>query len=76
MSLLLNSNSLGKTCQIMYFKLNNAIYHRLKNRNDWLYVVKDNHIVVTCDYDTYTKSLELNGTGILHIKNNCGFSYL
>lgn len=51
------------------------IYHRLRNRNDWLYEVKDNHIVVTCNHDTVTKSLELNGTGILHIKNNCrGFT--
>jgi len=58
-------------CKYLYFELNGSIFHKLEFKNTWIYTVIKESVVLTCGVDEKTETLELMGTGLLTIKEQC-----
>jgi hypothetical protein len=49
MALILKPNVLSSNCEIKYCKIINSTYHKLEFYNEWLFVVQNEDILITCD---------------------------
>lgn len=48
-----------------------SIWHRLENTNSWIYVTNRDNIIIKCKNILDTIALDINGTGILELSNDC-----
>jgi hypothetical protein len=71
MALILKLNVLSPSCEIKYCKISNSIYHKLEFYNEWLFVVQNEDILLTCNQETISEMKELKGTELISIKENC-----
>lgn len=77
---------LGKSCELMIFRkpdtipescnlrnvnFNFSIWHRLENTNSWIYVTNKDTIIVKCKDMSEVEIMNVNGTGILELSNQC-----
>jgi len=63
--------SVPLTCNIKYVKFSHNIWHKLDNRNEWIYVTNNESIIITCKNSSDTYMIDVSGTGILSLENNC-----
>lgn len=62
--------SVPPTCNIKYVKFSHNIWHKLDNRNEWIYVTNNESIIITCKNSSDTYTIDVSGTGILSLENN------
>jgi len=48
-----------------------SIFHKLQFRNTWIYTTEKENVVLTCGVDEKTETIELVGTGLLTISEQC-----
>lgn len=65
------SKSVPPACNIKYIKFSHNIWHKLDNRNEWIYVTNNESIIITCKNSSDTYTVDVSGTGILSLENNC-----
>ena len=63
--------SVPPACNIKYIKFSHNIWHKLDNRNEWIYVTNNESIIITCKNSSDTYTIDVSGTGILSLENNC-----
>jgi len=52
-----------------------TVFHKLKHKNEWLYVTINDSVFVTCDEDKESKNHILEGAGIIALNETCrGFA--
>ena len=62
-------------CELMQFKLDTSIYHKLTYKNKWLYVTKGENIFITCNKEKQSMNHKLSGVGVISLNEACkGFS--
>jgi hypothetical protein len=62
---------LPETCNLRYIKFTISIWHRLEDTNSWLYVIDKGNIIIKCENISDPEILDINGTGIFQLNNQC-----
>ncbi|XP_050421641.1 uncharacterized protein LOC126834051 [Adelges cooleyi] len=58
-------------CKIKYFELDTSIFHKLLFKNSWLYITREENILLTCNENIETSNTRIHGVGLIHIPINC-----
>lgn len=66
-----NPKTLPNVCTIKYIKFSHNVWHKLENKNSWLYVTSKENIIITCKNVTAPLIINVNGTGIFSLENHC-----
>ncbi|KAF0728539.1 Envelope fusion protein [Aphis craccivora] len=53
------------------WKLRTTIFHKLKHKNEWLYVTNNDSVFVTCEEDKESKNYILEGASIIAVNETC-----
>jgi hypothetical protein len=70
-SLFQDPKEVPDTCEIMHVQIATSLFHKLKNKNAWLYTTMGETIFVTCENDQQSTSLPLERVGILTLNDTC-----
>jgi len=74
-SLIQDPQEVPSNCELMQFKLDTSIYHKLTYKNKWLYITKGENIFITCNKEAQSMNHRLNGVGVISLNETCkGFS--
>jgi len=58
-------------CTYLYFELYGSIFHKLEFKNAWIYTVDKENVVLICGVEENTENIELVGTGLLSLSDQC-----
>lgn len=64
-------NILPNSCTVKNINFNFSIWHRLENTNSWIYITNQDNIIIKCRDQTEIETINVNGTGILDLSNQC-----
>lgn len=59
------------SCSLRNINFNFSIWHRLENTNSWIYITVKDYIIVKCKGMSEVETVNVNGTGILELSNQC-----
>jgi|UniRef100_A0A2S2Q2N6 hypothetical protein len=48
-----------------------TVFHKLKYKNEWLYVTNNDSLFVSCDEETQSKTHILQGAGVIALNETC-----
>uniref|UniRef100_A0A2S2NTW6 Envelope fusion protein n=1 Tax=Schizaphis graminum TaxID=13262 RepID=A0A2S2NTW6_SCHGA len=71
MALFTKQQEKTQICEYLYFELLGSIFHKLEFRNTWIYTTEKENVVLTCGVDEKMESIELVGTGLLTLSDQC-----
>jgi len=71
MALFTKKKEKTQICEYLYFELLGSIFHKLEFRNTWIYTTEKENVVLTCGVDEKTETIEIIGTGLLTISDQC-----
>jgi len=71
MALFTKQKEKTQMCKYLYFELYGSIFHKLEFKNTWIYTVEHENVVLTCGLDEKSENIELVGTGLLTIEEQC-----
>jgi len=60
-----------ESCEIRHIEMATSVFHKLRHKNEWLYVTNNDSIFVTCDEDRESKNHILEGAGIILLNETC-----
>jgi len=60
-----------ESCEIRHVEMATTVFHKLKHKNEWLYVTNNDSVFVTCDEDKESKNHILEGAGIIALNETC-----
>jgi len=60
-----------QSCEIRYIEMATTIFHKLRHKNEWLYVTNNDSLFVTCDEDKESRNHILEGAGIIALNETC-----
>lgn len=69
--LLLEPVEIPKTCHVRHITLVENIFHKLKLKNAWIYSVSRENVILDCEEAKSSIKLNLTGTGIISIREDC-----
>ncbi|KAE9537403.1 hypothetical protein AGLY_006426 [Aphis glycines] len=60
-----------ESCEIRYVEMATTVFHKLRHKNEWLYVTNNDSVFVTCEEDKESKNHILEGVGIIALNESC-----
>jgi len=60
-----------ESCEIRYVEMATTVFHKLKHKNEWLYVTSSDSVFVTCEEDKESKNHILEGAGVIALNETC-----
>ncbi|KAE9533068.1 hypothetical protein AGLY_009496 [Aphis glycines] len=57
--------------EIRYVEMATTVFHKLRHKNEWLYVTNNDSVFVTCEEDKESKNHILEGAGIIALNETC-----
>lgn len=61
----------SESYEIRCIEITTTVSHKLKYKNEWLYVTNNDSFFVTCNEDKESKTHILEGAGIISINETC-----
>ena len=69
--LLQDPENVPYSCETMHVQIATTIFHKLRFKNEWIYITKKEVIFVTCDEDKESTSHILEGVGKISLNETC-----
>lgn len=60
-----------ESCNLRNINFNFSIWHKLENTNTWIYITVKDNVIVKCKDMSEAETVNINGTGILELSNQC-----
>ncbi|XP_050060778.1 uncharacterized protein LOC126551465 [Aphis gossypii] len=60
-----------ESCEIRYVEMATTVFHKLRHKNEWLYVTNNDSVFVTCEEEKESKNHILEGAGIIALNETC-----